>query len=153
MGAYLDFIETNFRCGANFVTSGSSIQPGAYSLFHLATVRSISIQISQFVRLKPCISDLYNPLNQSSEIPLQTSLHVISLMRDQMSFGYVRLSIMTLNWQSGQQKRPQLFTPLTWDKMILRIFLRIRQWSKRPQHLVTDCPGPQDFSEVFYNLI
>ncbi|KAL3723141.1 hypothetical protein ACJRO7_035334 [Eucalyptus globulus] len=63
---FIDFIETNFRPGANFVTSGSSIQPGAYSLFHLATVRSIGIQISQFVRLKPCISDIYNPLNQST---------------------------------------------------------------------------------------
>ncbi|XP_030469920.1 GDSL esterase/lipase At3g27950 isoform X1 [Syzygium oleosum] len=61
LSAYLDSIETNFGHGANFATGGSSIRPGGYSPFHLG------IQISQFVRFKSRVTDLYNRLNQSTE--------------------------------------------------------------------------------------
>ncbi|XP_030469922.1 GDSL esterase/lipase At3g27950 isoform X2 [Syzygium oleosum] len=61
LSAYLDSIETNFGHGANFATGGSSIRPGGYSPFHLG------IQISQFVRFKSRVTDLYNRLNQSKK--------------------------------------------------------------------------------------
>lgn len=61
LSAYLDSIKTNFRHGANFATGGSSIRPGGYSPFHLG------IQLSQFVRFKSRITELYNQLNQSTD--------------------------------------------------------------------------------------
>ncbi|XP_030544801.1 GDSL esterase/lipase At3g27950 isoform X3 [Rhodamnia argentea] len=61
LSAYLDSIETNFRHGANFATGGSSIRPGGYSPFHLG------IQISQFMRFKSRVTDIYNRLNVSTE--------------------------------------------------------------------------------------
>ncbi|KAF8037530.1 hypothetical protein BT93_B0430 [Corymbia citriodora subsp. variegata] len=60
LSPYLDSIETNFRHGANFAASGSSIRRG-YSLFDL------SIQVSQFVRFKSRVTELYNRLNLSNK--------------------------------------------------------------------------------------
>lgn len=60
LNAYLDSVESNFRHGANFAASGSTIKPvPSMNPIHL------SIQLSQFEQLKDRTIELYNQAKRS----------------------------------------------------------------------------------------
>lgn len=60
LSAYLDSIESDFRHGANFAASGSTIQPVDGKLFDAGfNPLSLSIQLSQFQQFKDRTIELY----------------------------------------------------------------------------------------------
>ncbi|XVE74936.1 hypothetical protein DITRI_Ditri12bG0058700 [Diplodiscus trichospermus] len=60
LSAYLDAIESNFRHGANFAASGSTIQPANGELFGAGfNPLSLDIQLLQFEQLKERTNEVY----------------------------------------------------------------------------------------------
>ncbi|KAF3628456.1 GDSL esterase/lipase [Capsicum chacoense] len=94
LGAYLDAISADFRNGANFETSGSSILPGGYSPFNL------DVQISQFLQFKKrtiLLNDL--PISNNSKwssskvnIPkledFSKALYTFDIGHNDLSYGF-----------------------------------------------------------------
>ncbi|XAR48116.1 Alpha-L-fucosidase [Bertholletia excelsa] len=67
LNAYLDSIGTNFRYGANFAASGSTIQPLNAKIYKAgANPLSLDIQLYQFERFKARTIELFNQDKMSS---------------------------------------------------------------------------------------
>ena len=61
VSGYLDSIGTNFRHGANFATSGSTIQPVDGKVFGAGfSPISLEIQLSQFKQFKARTIEMFN---------------------------------------------------------------------------------------------
>ncbi|GMY26334.1 GDSL esterase/lipase At3g27950-like isoform X1 [Fagus crenata] len=72
LSAYLDSIEPNFRHGANFAASGSTIQPADAKLFGAGfNPLSLNIQLLQFEQFKDRTNE---PFNQATRSWIKNSL-------------------------------------------------------------------------------
>lgn len=97
LSAYLDSIAPNFRHGANFAASGSTIQPVDAKLFGAGfNPLSLNIQLSQFQQFKDRTKEQYNQDKSSwikSRLPrpeeFSKALYTLDCGQNDLSFGFM----------------------------------------------------------------
>ncbi|KAB1213141.1 hypothetical protein CJ030_MR5G015863 [Morella rubra] len=98
LSAYLDSIGANFRHGANFAASGSTIRPADAKLFEAGfNPLSLNIQLLQFEQFKDRMRDLYNQAKSScirSSLPIpeefSNAVYTLDCGQNDLHFGLVK---------------------------------------------------------------
>ncbi|XVF02572.1 hypothetical protein REPUB_Repub04eG0186200 [Reevesia pubescens] len=91
LSAYLDAIESDFRHGANFAASGSTIQPANGELFEAGfNPLSLDIQLLQFEQLKERTNELYDK-DFTERLPrpeeFSKALYILDCGQNDLNYG------------------------------------------------------------------
>ncbi|MFQ6629728.1 hypothetical protein Gotur_007473 [Gossypium turneri] len=97
LSAYLDAIDSNFRHGANFAASGSTIQPADDKLFDTGfNPLSLEIQLLQFQQLKERSNELYDQAKNpdiTDRLPrpeeFSKSLYILDCGQNDLHYGII----------------------------------------------------------------
>ncbi|XWS63739.1 hypothetical protein CRYUN_Cryun06bG0127500 [Craigia yunnanensis] len=97
LSAYLDSIESNFRHGANFAASGSTIQPADGDLFGAGfNPLSLDIQLLQFEQFKERTKELYDKAKNpdfSDRLPrpeeFSKALYILDCGQNDLHYGLI----------------------------------------------------------------